>query len=50
MATASRNPHLEDDLEDRAVIFKPQEGEVIKIKGTTLDTSNMLPGKQDSRP
>jgi hypothetical protein len=47
MATAPPNPHLEDDLEDRAVIFKPQEGEVIKIKGTT---SNMLPRKRDSHP
>jgi quercetin dioxygenase-like cupin family protein len=30
------NPYLEDALENRAVIFKPKEGETLRIKGTTV--------------
>jgi len=34
--TDSENSYLKDALEDRAVIFEPQEGEVLRLKGTTI--------------
>jgi len=30
------NPYLQDNLEDRSVIFHPQQGEVLNIKGGTV--------------
>jgi quercetin dioxygenase-like cupin family protein len=32
----STNPYLQDALEDKAVIFKPKQGEVLQIKGGSI--------------
>jgi len=36
MTDTHDNPYLKDNLEDRAAVFKPGEGEVLKIKGSTI--------------
>ena len=36
MTNNRQNPYLHDMLEDRAVVFKPKEGEVLTAKGTTI--------------
>jgi quercetin dioxygenase-like cupin family protein len=34
--TNSSNPYLKDVLEDKAVIFEPKQGEVLRIKGASI--------------
>lgn len=32
----TKNPHLQDALEDKSVVFGPKQGEVLRIKGGTV--------------
>ena len=36
MSTSSNNPFLKDDLKDTAVVFKPGEGEVLRMGGSSI--------------
>ena len=36
MTATEPNPYLKDTLEDRAAVFKPGEGEVLRIQGSTI--------------
>ena len=43
----AENPYLKDDLEDRAVVFKPTEGEILSQNGSTITLKVTSPLSND---